>query len=361
MHFVSAQIRENNMNIYQVLIFISTIQNILSYDGNRLVEEVGSTLCPYVNYCHTNSSRNADASGASYPSCIPCSCDHDCWKLNSCCPDVEEVISKPPELPCKLSKVKEIPGSFYVSPDITDMYHQRADSNYRIISSCPLSENNETLRWKCKGLNRKTLSDYIWVSDSRNGMVFQNIHCIKCHGVKDFWYWRFRTSCQGILNEAANIEDVVLSTDCDIINVVPDDKKPVVSKYLCYDFYLEDIFQSDCNVSSVPEDLRKDFVTACHRSTWPYINGPLVYKVYKNVFCFVCQYGFDAVRDDFVIVDAADSVASFSALINYVDSHDRKKNYISQTCYKSQLYDHFVVSMYTKITHLSFTYKNAVK
>ena len=338
------------MAIMSYLLLISIIQTVMPYDGDRLVEEFGSTLCPYMNYCCMNSSRNADGNGARLPSCLPCSCDHDCWELNSCCPDVEEIISKPPELPCKVSKVKEIPGSSYVPPYIGDIYDQRTGSNYRIISSCPLSENNKTLKRKCEGLNRKTLSDYIWVSDNKNGMIFQNIHCIKCHDVKDFWYWRFRTSCRGILNEAAEIEDVVLSTDCDIINVVPEDKKSIVSKYLCYDFDLEDIFQSDCNVSNIPEDLRKDFVAACHRSTWPYIKASIrVVELYKNVFCFVCQYGFDAVRDTFIIVWPSDLGPSFSALINYVDSQDRKKKHQSQICYKSQLYDPYVVSTKPKL------------
>ena len=336
---------------YNVPILISLFQHILSYDGIRLVEEVGSTLCPYTDYCHTNSSREMNETLIyDIPimrSCLPCSCDNDCWELHTCCPDKEEIIPEPAQLPCTQSKVKERPDDDDDPSSILDILNQRAGANYKIVDSCPSSENNETLKRKCEGLDPKTLSDYIWVSDGTTGRIYQNVHCIKCHGIKQIWYWNFQTSCQGVLDTAMNIEDVMLSVDCDITNAVPEDRKALVAKYQCFDFEHERTFESDCNVSSVSGDLIKNFMTACHKSTWPYMTGSTPVKMYKNVFCYVCQFGFDAVRDVFMMMETAVSFGgrSFSALINYVDSQNSNMNYQPHTCYSSQVYDPYVVSI----------------
>ena len=142
-------------------ILISLIQHFLSYEGIRLVEEVGSTLCPYTDYCYKNSSREVNKTNIfDMPSCLSCSCDNDCWELHTCCPDKEEIIPKPAQLPCKLSKVKECPDDYDKPLRMFDILNQRAGANYRIVSLCPSSENNETLKRQCEGLDPKTLSDY---------------------------------------------------------------------------------------------------------------------------------------------------------------------------------------------------------
>lgn len=257
------------MYAYKLQIIISLIQRILAYDGIQLVKEVGNTLCPYMNFCHTSASREINETSYSILSCLPCGCDDDCWELHTCCPDKEELIPHPEILPCKLSKVKEGFNGTEKLPSTTDLLHERAGANYRVVDSCPSSENNRTLKRKCEGIDRETLSDYIWVSDSTNGRIYQNIHCIRCHGVEHFWYWSVKTTCQEILEAAVNIEETLLSMDCGITNVVPKDKTTLVAKYQCYDFELEDNLYTGCNVSSLNliGDLSKDFLTACNRST----------------------------------------------------------------------------------------------
>ena len=339
----------NKMKLwFNLPVLISLIQHILAYNGIRLVEEVGSTLCPYTNYCYQNSSREINETNIydlpSIPSCLPCSCDNDCWELHTCCPDKDEIIPTTEQLPCKLSNVKENPDDNKPS-SILDILYQRADANYRIVDSCPPSENNETLRRKCDGLKTETLSDYIWVSDDKNGRIYQNVHCSKCHGVKDIWYWNLQTSCQEILDTAANIEDTLLTVDCDITNVAPRDKTSLVAKYQCYDFELEDTLQSGCNFSTVYADLSKDILTACNRSTWPYIHGFQGVRLYNNIFCYVCQFGIDAIQYVFaLIVQVPHRPPSFSAIINYVNSQDSKKHQ-PHTCYSSQIYDPYLVGI----------------
>ena len=52
-------------------------------------------------------------------------------------------------------------------------------------------------------------------------------------------------------------------------------------------------------VLNVSAELSNDFVTACIRSTWLYIvetNFGNIGLYYKNVFCYACLFGIDAVE-----------------------------------------------------------------
>ena len=195
-------------------------------------------------------------------------------------------------------------------------------------------------------------TSYIWVSDGNTGRIYQNVHCSKCLGVKDIWHWNLQTSCLEILDAAANIEDVLLTVDCDITNVAPEDKAPLVAKYHCYEFELENTFQSGCNFSTVYADLSKDIMTACNRSTWPYDHGFLGVRLYKNVFCYVCQFGFDDIQHGFPLMDQQPHTVLFSPVINYVNSQDSKTHYQPHTCYSSQMYGPYLVGIildYSKV------------
>ena len=336
------------MYVQELLIVISSIrlnQQIMAYDGIQLIKEVGNSLCPYTNYCHTNASRHLNVTDEYIPSCLPCSCDNDCWEFQNCCPDKEETISQPTILPCKLSKVKGLTG-IYDPPSIGDILNQRAGANFRVVYSCPASENNITLKQKCAGNNRDRLRDYVWVSDSTNGMPYRNIHCAKCHGVEQFWFWSIQTSCQGILDAAVNIEETILSMDCDITNVVQEEKASLVAKYQCYDYDIREGDFSTCNVSA---ELSNDFIIACIRSTWLYIVEPIFGNIglyYQNVFCYACLFGIDGVE---IRISAALSGRgewkSFSAVLNYLEKPEEKKIDEQHSCYSSQIFNPYMVSI----------------
>ena len=323
--------------------FILSNHQLPAFDGIELIRNVGNNLCPYTNYCHTNASEEFNHTDDDMrPSCLPCSCDADCWLLGNCCPDKEETTEHTLILPCKLSKVKEMinrKSSF----SLKDILKQRAGANYRVIDTCPPYETNGTLLQRCQGsdtLSARTLSEYIWVSDSITGLIYQNIYCIKCHAIEQFWYWRIQTSCMDILNVDVNAE-TLLSMDCDIINVAPESKAALVVKYQCFDYKLED-FDLNCNMNA---ELNYDFVTACKRSTWPYLNGfARSIFLYKNVFCFACQFGIEAINHAILISGRGVPLMPFSALLNYQAPHDGSKNAREQSCHSGQVADPHTVS-----------------
>ena len=343
---------QNNMNMQGLLIILSTTlfdqQFVTAYNGIKLIKEVGKNICPYTTYCHTNASRNLNTTVDDFiPSCLPCSCDEDCWDYLTCCPD-KETDSRSTTLPCKLSRVKGPTVSYTLT--VEDVLIQRIGANYRVVDYCPSSVNNKTVRQKCEDNEGDRLQDYVWVSESANGMIYQNIHCAKCHGVSQVWHWDIRTSCFEILDTFVNIEDTLMGTDCDITNTAPDDKASIVSKYRCYDFDLEDYLYSDCNVST---DHRNDFLTACNKSTWPYIVAESMQdsgKYYKNVFCYACQIGIDTVTTSIPhkhpILGTRIPSISFSAVLNYreqpkgigIDGH--------RSCHSNQIFDNYMVSIF---------------
>ena len=144
-------------------------------------------------------------------------------------------------------------------------------------------------------------------------MIYQNIFCIKCHSIKQFRHSSIQTSCGEILDAEVNAE-TLLTLDCDINNVVPEFKESLVTKYQCFDYNLQDKFDSECNV---PAELKHDIVTACNQSTWPYLeNYHKTILVYRNVFCFVCQFGIEAVNEDTIIKGKDTILWPLSVLIN---------------------------------------------
>ena len=70
------------------------------------------------------------------------------------------LISQPTIRHCKVSKVKGLTG-IYDPPSIGDILNQRARANFRVVYSCPASENNITLKQNCAGNNKDRLRDYL--------------------------------------------------------------------------------------------------------------------------------------------------------------------------------------------------------
>ena len=326
-----------------IIYFILSNQQIWAFDGIELIQSIGNRGCPYTNFCHNDALREFDYTddGELMPSCLPCSCNDDCWMLDNCCPDKGEITQHTLIIPCKLSQVmarldREVKFS------MEDILKQHAGANYRIIDACPPGEANMTLSQKCQGLNKTSLSDYVWVSDSVTGMIYQNIYCIKCHAIEQFWHWMIQTSCEEILEAEVNAE-TLLSMDCDIINVVPELKAALVAKYQCFDFDFEANFDWNCSVTT---ELNQDFVTACNRSTWPFLVGnPRSISMYKNVFCFACQFGIEAIKDNVYFRGKMITYPPFSALINYVASPENSRNSRELTCHSGQVADPFTVSI----------------
>lgn len=106
------------------------------YNGRQQVEELGASLCPFTNFCHTNATKVIPDKSLE-PCCRPCFCDDDCWELDNCCPDKEKITLSSEVLPCKDTEVKVVEGSGIVTD--SDKWY------FRVVDKCPSSEENTTL------------------------------------------------------------------------------------------------------------------------------------------------------------------------------------------------------------------------
>lgn len=244
------------------------------FADRKLVLDLGLQACPYTNFCHTNAWKTRPNNTIKEPCCFPCSCDDECLEFDNCCPDKELTdVARPLIVPCIDSYVKRRPGDF-------NLY----EGFFRVIDSCPISDDRSNLEPKCKRENKTTLEEFIWVSD-KTGKIFQNIHCAKCNGIKEPISWQVQTTCSDILTaKFDNFMVALLSEKCNIINTMPEDLQRITDKYRCID--PQKFIHSSCNETGMMTNYNPAVEIACEQSTWPYIVG---LQLAKNVFCVICN------------------------------------------------------------------------
>ena len=238
-------------------------------DARAYANRTLHSYCPYMNFCHTNATRQPDFIEDEHgPCCLPCSCDDDCVELENCCPDksISHIQASP--LVCKKDEVKSVRKISY-RPLL-----------YRVVDKCPEGERNQTLVKKCKGKQQTELIDYIWVSDSTNGKIFQNRHCAYCHGIDKFKLWNVKTHCEHTfpsnIKSYANL--LMNDPDCNIINVAPDFLANVNWKFGCIKWG-----QSICEKMTTNVTV----LDACTMYSMPVIDARTD-KLYKNIYCRMC-------------------------------------------------------------------------
>ena len=311
-----------------VLLHLNTIN--LGFDGQQLVREFGARLCPYTNFCTVEASKQ-NSNNSYVPCCRPCFCDDNCWKLDNCCPDKEPKILAPSNvLPCKNTKVKGQIG-------------MNDRQKFRVVDTCPPSEENETLLELCTGLVRTGVKDYIWVSDYAKGNIYQNLHCAKCHKIDKYVFWQTKTTCKEVLQaDFVNAESTLMSDSCDIINVVPASHELMSAKYEC--FGIVSVFLT---CSMVPPILfgvpREDIMSACEQSFWVYRHHSIIYK---NAFCYICNYGMDTT--ELCSVKKAKINTGFSVLVNFNDDKNDVTKADTNTdsgCERNEVKDKYMVRL----------------
>ena len=201
--------------------------------------------------------------------CGNCSCDDDCWKTASCCPD-KDSISEHSSMTCKSPVVKPFP--------------KKAPGNlgYFVIDSCLPFEKNATLISKCIARKKTELKDYIWVYDALDGLTYQNEYCALCNHVYDFIPWQLNSKCSHV---PPNLEKVLVSNNCRLALESPVN----VSLEICL---IADY--THCNESGAWASYNADIEMACnsyHSIYFAQVSMPegIYDKSFRNVFCYNCN------------------------------------------------------------------------
>ena len=214
--------------------------------------------------------------------CGNCSCEEDCWKTSSCCPDKNN-IKEEPALTCR-------------SPVVKPLWKERPSNlGYHVIDACPLSAKNDTLVSKCTTDSINNLSDLIWVFDEHQELTYKNEYCALCHHVTHFVKWQLRVKCDS-LSSTAVLSPLFMLDDRCLLKLQKPENTTATSFSVCM---VADYNHNDhCNQTGLWATYDADIERSCDIYHSPYFvesfvaDGPITkkyIKVYKNVFCFSCN------------------------------------------------------------------------
>ena len=314
--------------------FLSLTSAVASTDDMDSIYEQFTEVCPYTNFCHSNVTKQLNDS-SKMPCCLPCSCDHKCPSLGNCCPDVVTQNMGPPVTKCKLTMVKGAPAD---DKEYDGILHDIR--RYRIKDSCPKEEKNDTLIDHCKGYKIESVDDYIWVSDTNIGVIYQNRYCALCNHVTNFTQWQTRTTFSSVLFMDLSLSDI-MKVDLDLIMEVPDSERESAIQYRCFlPRY------SKCDKIKDPS-----VVSACQSDDMysPVLQElPYGLVVYKNIFCYMCNV-VDLGRWPTTCskLDGAREVTDvpFSAIIDFTRQPQPSNPLKELTCQINEVYDPYEVGV----------------
>ena len=270
--------------------------------------------CPYTNFCTRNASRVLQdvQDERQTPCCTDCSCTDDCWKRGNCCPDknIEDGGLVSELEPCTDTIVKR--------SKFNGVRH--GDLRYFVIGTCPVTEEDEILKQKCKGTLAETFADLIWVTDTKTNKIYNNKFCAECHGVRTYKQWNLKTSCTLFLFNENYSQNIQSFPDSCSLSVSAPNKK--ASENLCIS---PDI--SSCNETGLWHT--KDSVTEKLCKVRPLLfleeTGTTV-TVYRNIFCFKCNVPPESRIKDICFSDGnRRTSSSFLAILNIFEADISQK------------------------------------
>ena len=320
------------LSIYMTLLSVSVAN--LDFDAKELLQKYGPKVCPYTNFCHTNATKVHEDTRKSEPCCKPCSCEDTCWELGNCCPDKQPRQTS--NSTCKVPITKQGTISYTLN-------------RYFVVDHCPAEEKNMTLREKCQSGNKSSIEDYIWVSHKLTGKIFENKYCALCNGVGESLPWNIRTTCKDVLAVSlSETVDFILSNPCSIINEAPKMLMDVTNRFVCH---LPEITQ--CNETGAWEKFDQNLDIACNALKQTFVFYYDVARthqgrVYKNVFCFICNIGEsppalcrERSKNRSVYASGFTALFDFKFL-----TQPKKSNTVKGGCNVDEVLDSFTVRIY---------------
>jgi len=233
---------------------------------------------PQNEYCFQSLINNSFVS-----CCAKCSCAPVCALVGTCCPDVPFNPPLDELLPCQttLQYMARRQQFDFLAPVRGDFI------TYRIIDACPVNSPSYRL---CRYPEK--LSDFIIVSSRRNGYIYGNKHCAKCHGETDIDEWPVtveKNSCLAFENELSRSfeeRDIFLVNNCQL-NCIPPDPLAVLASTCLEPIYMDKMI-SACNETG--EHYEPTIGKLCQTNS--YQTAVYAFDVlYANIYCYLCNVG----------------------------------------------------------------------
>lgn len=205
--------------------------------------------------------------------CPPCSCDEECTKNKTCCPDAFFMMKR------KRHEVFITPF-LYRSMTDEDLY----DTQYSIITECP-SETLKTSKELCETFSYENLKRLFPVTSIRSNYTYINQMCALCHGEDESdlvrWYLSSRPTNGlhiSLINMISSFQSLFnfskITHHVSVPFVPPESILPHI-----YSEYSRKYKEVSC-----PSYLDPDIQRACSAA---YVRP---YGGYRNIFCYVCDF-----------------------------------------------------------------------
>ena len=229
--------------------------------------------------------------------CPECFCDDQCLHRGDCCPDL--YFSLPP-LVCTNTTVLNFTGVHTQSINSTGNYHL-------LVISCP-SHAAKNLTDKCVSnlpLQKQMFSPV--VTSKGFPVSYRNKHCAQCNGepVTDVDEWLLGIDCVffadfNFLSTVQAIIDLAKEKSCRFRYTSP---TPELVALCDPNKQMKSLKIGQCNQTGTCADYDETIETACHA------NYEVPYRLYKNVFCYMCNPPRYMPRD---IIDACNTTYLWS-------------------------------------------------
>ncbi|VDI72778.1 Hypothetical predicted protein [Mytilus galloprovincialis] len=280
------------------LVILITSRTSYAFNLTHILDEYisvcGSQICNikkqgtnYLNHLQTTYNTH----------CPKCSCQVGCIQSGNCCPDL--FFSLKPT--CVKTSIVESPDWYFTplyeygtySFDINNHMDTKLNAvncpPVLMISSCPQDATViEKSLCNVSDLKEQQIQNKP-VSSSKTGLIYRNIHCLKCHNesVENLILWNLKLECDydrfEDFNYLVSYNEIIqkaIDEKCSIA-FEPNDK---VSKRICVpDSNTIDLDRiSSCNVSGTWQIYDHDLDVACQSYDHTYFS-------FKNVFCYLCN------------------------------------------------------------------------
>lgn len=250
-----------------ILIFITLFTPTLMYNYSNIIHNHFLVCGPdylcdhaFMNYTHLpdNTYKNIEL-------CPECFCDSTCIINENCCPDV---FFKMPEQTC-------------IDSIILDSTYYEITAIFPMVTSCPYGSNDIEIELCAKNTTTVERMTAPHVTSTNIPLTYFNKHCASCHGQTTYHQWNLNISCYlfsdyNFLSTYQQVIDEAMKKECLIMHQID-----TVSVRNCSQN--EEIHFNKCNMTGMWDIFDPDIQYACE-STYK-----LVYKVYKNIFCFICN------------------------------------------------------------------------
>ncbi|KAL4216502.1 hypothetical protein ACF0H5_024225 [Mactra antiquata] len=278
--------------VYCTLCIVLTLKGeyFTSAMSTQEVVNLGKSYCPNIEFCNDKIVINSQLS-----CCTPCSCDDDCLIRYDCCPDAPIRRDLGP-LRQSICTDAFIRNDYYLTRKLMDVEDELPTFLYGMVITCKNGSLCPT--YTTNTSNIVALKDSMLVVGTKDNLVYRNMYCAQCNNVYDYIKWKLAIiECESDVTSIP-YDDVMdyAEGSCVIASYPPSDD--YFDKYSCHG---STEMISTCNETKEWDNYDKDIEKACHDlySVLPFSqrisSGPgsrsTRYKLYRNVFCYICNHG----------------------------------------------------------------------